>query len=234
MNENNDKKPMAINKPELLKASSYVLAGVVIAFLLFAISDIGNKKPVPTSGNGNTQTASSTVKESFNWYENIRTVEKTIGSTFLDIETKEREPMSIHKIAEITGDKTDEALIALGSGGAYTEYLTLMRLNYANKDGSLQKTSKPIIAQFKLRDGSTGPLMFAEGSSVSHGETVELIPATNAVYSGGWSLDPVNPDAIECNLDVYIWNEKNSLFEFNKVLSESALASFCAKIASSR
>ncbi len=233
MNENNGKKPFTMSKPELLKAASYVLAGVIIAFLLFGISDIGNKKPNPAKIPGNPATATAGSK-SFNWQENIKVVEKTIGSEFLDMKTKQTGPISIAKTAELTGDKTDEALIALGSSGAYAEYFTLMRINYANRDGTLLKNSKPVIAQFKQRDGSVGPLMFAEGSSVAHGETIELIPTTNAVYSGGWSLDPVNPDAVECNLDVYVWNEKTSLFEFNKPMSDSALSSFCSKISSFR
>ncbi len=233
MNENNGKKPFTMSKPELLKASSYVLAGVIIAFLLFGISDIGNKKPNPAKIPGNPATTAAGSK-SFNWQENIKVVEKTIGAEFLDMKTKQTGPVSIAKTAEITGDKTDEALVALGSSGAYAEYFTLMRINHANRDGTLLKNSKPVIAQFKQRDGSVGPLMFAEGSSVAHGETIELVPTTNAVYSGGWSLDPVNPDAVECNLDVYVWNEKTSLFEFNKPLSDSSLSSFCAKISSSR
>lgn len=232
MNESKDKKPIDISKPELLKASSYILAGVIIAFLLFAVSDIGNKKPTNQNTSGNLTTPTSTV-QSFNWHENIKVVEKTIGPEFMETKTKQTGSMTIAKTAEITGDKTDEALIALGSSGAYAEYFTLMRINHANRNGTLLRSSKPILAEFKQRDGSVGPLLFAAGSSVSHGETIELVPTTNAVYSGGWSIDPINPDAIECNLDVYVWNEKTSLFEFNKALSDSSLAAFCAKISSS-
>jgi hypothetical protein len=239
MNDGNNRRIPAgianMSKSELLKACCYVLAGVIIAFLLFAVSDIGDKKHAQTSGtNGSDTVASVTPVPSYNWQENIKTVEKTIGSTFMDIKTKEREPMSIAQTAELTGDKTEEALIALGSGGAYTEYMTLMRINYANKDGSLTDNSKPVIAQFKQRDGTIGPLLFAAGSSVSNGETVELVPTTKSVYSGGWSIDQVNPDAIECSLDVYVWNEKTAIFEFNKALSDSSLSSFCSKITSSR
>lgn len=233
MKDTNDKKQLNDSKPEVLKAASYVLAGVIIAFMLFAISDIGNKKSAPAAGN-NSGTATTTAIVTFDWNDNIKLVEKTIGPEFMEIKTRQNGPMSIHKTAEITGDKTEEALIALGSSGAYAEYFTLMRVNYANRDGSLLKTSKPVLAQFKQRDGAVGPLMFAQGASVSHGETVELVPTTNAVYSGGWSLDPVNPDAVECTLDVYVWNAKTSLFEFNKGLSDSSLASFCAKISSSQ
>lgn len=228
------KHPKQINKPELLKAACYVLAGVIIAFILFAVSDIGNKKPEISSTPSNSLVSSSPNIASYNWSENIKTVEKTIGSEFMDIKTKESGPMSIYGTAELTGDKTDEALIDLGSGGAYTEFITMMRINYANKDGSLTKNSKPVLAQFKQRDGSVGPLMFAVGASVSHGETVELVPATKSVYSGGFSLDPVNPDAIQCTLDVYVWNEKNATFEFNKAMSDSSLGSFCSKISSAR
>ncbi len=234
MKDTNDKKQLNDSKPEVLKAASYVLAGVIIAFALFAISDIGNKKPAPAAGTNGNSTSTSATAASFNWEENIKVIEKTIGPEFMETKTRQTGSMSIHKTAEITGDKTDEALIALGSSGAYAEYFTLMRVNYANRDGTLLKTSKPVLAQFKQRDGTVGPLMFAEGSSVSHGETVELVPTTNAVYSGGWSLDPVNPDAVECTLDVYVWNEKTSMFEFNKGLSDSSLASFCAKISSSQ
>ncbi len=220
-----------VTRPEILKASSYILAGVILAFIFFAVSDIGNKKP---AAQGAPKGSATSTARSFSWQDNIKAVEKTIGGEFLDIKTKQTGPISVHQTAEITGDKTDEALIALGSSGAYAEYFTLMRVNYANKDGSLLKSSKPVLAQFKQRDGAVGPLMFAEGSSVSHGETVNLVPATNAVYSGGWSLDPVNPDAVECTLDVYVWNEKTSTFDFDKGLSETSLSSFCAKISSSR
>lgn len=228
------KHPRKINKPEILKAACYVLGGVILAFLLFAISDIGNKKQPTTASTTSGSITSSTPLPSYNWSENIKTIEKTIGDEFMDVKTKQSGPMTVYKTEELTGDKTDEALIDLGSGGAYSEFLTLMRINYANKDGSLTKNSKPVLAQFKQRDGAVGPLMFAAGASVSNGETVELVPATKAVYSGGWSLDRANPDAIECTLDVYVWNEKTSVFEFNKGISDSSLASFCSKIASAR
>mgnify|MGYP000544140128 CR=1 FL=1 len=222
------------DKPELLKACCYVLAGVVVAFIIFAVSDIGSSKPATSGPTGSSTTSPLNAAPSYDWSANVKTVDKAIGSEFLDIKTKQSGPIAIYKTAEITGDKTDEALVSLGSSGAYVEYFTLMRINFANKDGSLLKNSKPVIAQFKQKDGEVGPLMFGEGASVMHGETVELVPTTNAVYSGGWGLDPANPDAVECTLDVYVWNEKTSLFEFNKALSESSLSSFCAKISSAR
>lgn len=41
---------------------------------------------------------------------------------------EERYPISIRKTADVTGDGVPEALVYLGEGGAYTDYLAVLRV----------------------------------------------------------------------------------------------------------
>jgi len=155
-----------------------ILAGVVGYLTLI-------KKPIPTattnqtlSTNTSTQQAQTTTApqptlKPVNWESLIPAIRTVIGSTSLGVYVEESRPLSIVQKNDITGDGIPEALVDLGSGGAYTSYLTLMRI----------ENNKPVIAQFKQKDGKISPLMFLYGASVMHSEYVEMLPEKNAIYA---------------------------------------------------
>ena len=98
-------------------------------------------------------------------------------------------------IADITGDGIPEALVWLGTGGASTSELALMRI----------ENDKPVVALFKDRQGKTEPIVFLEGASVMHSDSTDLLPREHALlhlhfeYTADGRLGP-------CAGEAYQWN----------------------------
>ncbi len=212
-------------KKETLKAVLYVLAGVIIALLIFTFSGMGeNKKEV--LDNEPKDTIATTTDSSKIWdASSIAKIRAAVGETFLDIKTEQSEKISIYKKADITGDGIDEALVSLGSGGAYTGYYALMQVDPKDKTNT-----KIVSARFKTAEGKIEDVMFVEGTSVSHGMSVELAPSKQAIYAESWQIDPINPDTVSCQIEAYKWNKNSGIFEFNDALGKSATESYCEGI----
>lgn len=208
-------------KKEVLKAVLYVLGGVILAFLIFTYSGVSENKTEDLDNGLATTTALISIKRGV-WDDvSIPKIREEIGKNFMEITTEQSEKFSIYKKADITGDKIDEALVALGSGGAYTEYFALMQ---SDNNGN------PKLARFRIKDGSTDDVLFLEGTSVSHGMSVELAPSKNAIYAESWNIDPINPDTISCEIEAYVWNKSSGLFEYNSTVGKNATDSYCSKI----
>jgi hypothetical protein len=122
--------------------------------------------------------------------------------------------------ADITGDGIPEALVDFGSGGAYTDYLTVVRL----------QNGRPVAAIFKHPDGKTRSSMFAEGSSVKNGVTVKLRPESNAVFACEYSMKD-NGHLAKCSGEAYQWNRQTATFEYDKRLSNQIGKDFCGELA---
>jgi len=204
-----------------------ILAGVVGYLTLI-------KKPTPTattnqipSTNTSTQQAQTTTApqpplKPVNWESLIPAIRTVIGPTFLGVRVEESEPLSIFQKNDITGDGIPEALVNLGSGGAYTSYLTLMRI----------ENNKPVIAQFKQKDGKISPLIFLYGASVMNSENVEMLPEKNAIYA--FHLSRSNNEnssdiLTKCTIEAYKWNSQTKNFDFSLSLTKELEASpgFC-------
>ena len=69
-------------------------------------------------------------------------------------------------IADVTGDGVSEALVWLGTGGASTSEMAVMRI----------EDDKPVVALFKGRDGKISPMTFLRGAGVLHGDNIEMLP----------------------------------------------------------
>ena len=128
--------------------------------------------------------------------------------------------LHVRRQADITGDGIPEALVDFGSGGAYTNYLTVVRL----------QNGRPVSAVFKRPDGKTGSMLFADGSSVKNGVTVELRPESNAVFACEYSMKDDGRLA-KCNGAAYQWNRQTSTFEYDKRLSGPLGKNFCRVLA---
>ncbi len=129
-------------------------------------------------------------------------------------------PENFVQKADITGDGIEEALVGFGSG-AYMGYLTLIQI----------ENGKPVVAQFKQKDGKISSLMFLDGASVRNGARVAMLPEKNAIYSGSWGTDDYGK-VNNCSLDAYQWNSKTNTFDFNITLSNELKPDFCRKAGS--
>ncbi len=156
------------------------------------------------------------------WDSLLPAVEAMIGDNFLDIHVGQR-PLAVWETKDITGDGIAEALISLGQGGAYTSYLTLMKI----------ENDQPVIAQFKKQDGNIGALLFLEGASVMNGENVVMLLEENVIYSGHWSNsvsgEPYG-NLTDCRVDAYQWDPEDRLFEFSQDLSDSLRLDYCQRV----
>lgn len=122
-------------------------------------------------------------------------------------------------IADITGDGVPEALVWLGTGGASTNALALMRI----------QGGKPVVALFEDRKGKTEPMVFLEGASVTHTDTVDLLPKEHALfhfqsfYMGEGRLP-------SCNGEAYRWNPRTKIFDYDSRLSTRLTQDWCPKV----
>ncbi len=145
-----------------------------------------------------------------NWQELIPEIRNILGSQFQDVIVEEIYNLSIYKSADITGDGVPEALINLGSGGAYVNFLTLMRL-----EDESEKLAKPILAEFKKKDGEIGPRLFLIGASLNHELVTEMIPEKKLIYTLQRAYDEKR-EITECIVEAYIWNQENKIFEYSE------------------
>ena len=122
-------------------------------------------------------------------------------------------------IADITGDGIPEALVWLGTGGAYTSTLALMRI----------EDDKPVVALFRDRQGKTEPILFLEGSSVMHSNIVELLPKDRAVFQSHFEY--VGDGRLRtCDGEAYRWTPRTKTFDYDSRLSKSKSQDFCRKV----
>jgi hypothetical protein len=155
-----------------------------------------------------------------NWENLIPTIRTVLGPTFLGVRVEQFEPLSIFQEKDITGDGVPEALVYLGNGGAYTFYLTLMRI----------EDDKPVVAQFKQKDGKISPLMFLDGASVMNGESTVMLPDKKAIYTGHWSRAVSGTSSLSlanCSVEAYQWNSQTRNFDFSLSLSNEIKPGFC-------
>ena len=129
-------------------------------------------------------------------------------------------PVSISRVADVTGDGTSEALIDFGCCGAYTDEMTVMRIEHGT----------PVVALFRGRDGKISSREFLEGASVMHGATVELDTTEHAVFSGYWDMNSDGTKVARCGGEAYRWNAASKRFDYNGQLSDRFAKDFCRNI----
>jgi len=155
------------------------------------------------------------------WKRMIPDIRTVLQKTFPNERIEEHYPITIVATGDITGDSVPEALVTLGDGGAYTDEVTLVRMEGHN----------PVAAVFRQKDSKVSSMVFAQGSSVRHGETVEMKPERQAVYAGHWSTDDAGK-LNGCYVEAYRWHAKTRTFNFNEMLSGEIGREFCRKVAS--
>jgi hypothetical protein len=122
-------------------------------------------------------------------------------------------------IADITGDGITEALVWLGTGGASTSELVLMRI----------EDNKPVVALIKDRQGKTGPMTFLEGASVMHSDRVDLLPREHAVFH--FHFEYMSDGKLElCDGEAYRWESQTRTVDYDSRLSTRLAQNSCSKV----
>lgn len=167
--------------------------------------------PTPTLTLSPIPTPLQQTPKPVSWEDLIPEIRKVLGPTFMGVKIEEASPISIIRTADITGDGIPEALVYLGN----YSYLTLMRL----------ENDKPVVAQFKKKDGKISTLLFSERLQVG----VVMLSEKNAIFDFSWSIDALGKLS-SCSVDAYQWNSQTKIFEFNTALSKEIKPDFCSKI----
>ncbi len=122
-------------------------------------------------------------------------------------------------VADLTGDGVPEAVINWCNGGAYTDWLILMRL----------ENGRPVLARSR-ENGKYSSIGIAYGTSAMHSAGYEFHPEQHAIYTfeldiGGWTepsvaREPSVAKEITAHVKVYVWNPKTKTFDWNRKLSK--------------
>lgn len=202
------------NKNNLGIIISICLIFLVVIFGYFYRHNKKEQSQTDTSSSAE-NLGSAEQPKSIDWQDQIGSIRKLLGKSFLDTTPEERGEISIGDKADITGDGVDEALVYIGAGGAYTEYMTLV----------IYTKGQIGIAEFRHSDGSVSPELFQNGASVRHGEGVKLLPAEKAIYS--LSVDRDENGISSCEAQAYRWNKDTDIFDFDADLSQKLSVSSC-------
>jgi hypothetical protein len=119
----------------------------------------------------------------------------------------------------MTDDDPSVALVDFCDGGAYTDWIVVMRMEHG----------QPVIARFRNRIGKSIPNGFASGASVMHSVDVKLIPARKAIYERFADNDSEGKLA-RCGVKTYVWNPRTRTFDEDKRLSRVASDDYCRSL----
>lgn len=208
----------------IITFAAFVFAGIFI-YLAINLDALKNQENPPENKKENVNQTVSENKKNKSWEELIPEIRIAIKNGLSDAIIETVSPLDIYEEVELTGDDINEALIDLGSGGAYTEEFVLMMI----QDG------KPVLAKFRQKDGKVSSLIFLNGSSARNGETVEILSENKAVISGYYSIDDSGEKIENCEVEAYEWNNginniEVGIFEYSRVLSEETEKDYCADL----
>jgi hypothetical protein len=122
--------------------------------------------------------------------------------------------IAIKDAAQIAGNSV--ALVDFCPGGAYTDWIVSMRL----------EADQPVLARFRIDNGKSAEIGFADGASVMHGMDAKLVPERNATYGIEWDNDETM-HLKRCAVRAYVWNSGEKTFDLNPTVSTRARVSYC-------
>jgi len=152
------------------------------------------------------------------WQALVPSIPSVLKQAFPNERIEENYQVRIVETADITGDDIPEALVYLGEGGAYTDYVTVMRI----------EEGKAVVALFKEDHGKVSTRIFLQGASVRRGESVHMLPDKKAVYSMSASTDDYGREDT-CGVGAYQWDAQRRIFVWNKLLSKQITKIECPK-----
>jgi hypothetical protein len=175
-------------------------------------------RPSAQAGNAASK-PSKPAPRSVDWSSLIPSIRAALKRGPADGDVEAHYPIRIVKEADLTGDGVPKALVYTGEGGAYTDYLVLMR----RKDG------KPVEAQFRDASGKTIHPFFLQGASVMHGVSTVMVPEDEAIYLGSYDMNSDATALASCEASAYRWNLKTETFDLDSGLSEKFTQEFCVR-----
>jgi hypothetical protein len=206
---------------ELGRNSSYVFALPARYNYAFPegyeeVDKILRNKPLDAHCKSNTGEAEHTQNLAL-WLNLQSEIEAELARHQMVCETGSNWKVRVADVADITGDGVAEAAIDWCNGGAYTDWLILMRL----------EGGRPVLAR-SGRNGLYSYIELASGSSVRHSASYEFHPEQKAIYSialdiGAWTEKSVAKD-VTAHVDVLVWNQKTKTFDWDRKLSQQESA----------
>jgi len=152
------------------------------------------------------------------WQALVPSLPSALKQAFPNQPIEEDYQVRIVETADITGDGVPEAVVYLGVGGAYTDYVTVMRI----------EEGKAVVALFKEANGKVSTSIFLQGASVRHGESARMLPDKKAIYSMSTSTDDYGRED-RCGVAAYQWDAHRRIFISNMLLSKQIAKSNCPK-----
>jgi hypothetical protein len=151
------------------------------------------------------------------WSDRIDEITALAQKAFPDEMIGERGAITIETRGDVTGDGVEEAFIDLGTGGASSRLMSLVRIENG--------TAK--IAQMKDIDGVTRPLLVNEGGAVLHQDIVGMSVVDRMIYQQRLFVNAETGAVSSCMFEAYIWNSRTEVFVYNPDVSLSLQASYC-------
>lgn len=200
------------------KSLNIVIAVLVVIFggLAYFIYTSEPKESSNIIYNGVNNKENISLNE-INWRNITREIAAEARKKFPDINIED-EFVSIYKESDITGDGKNEAFVNLGPAGAYTSYVILARM----------ERNKPVLPDFKQKNGKIEPILFLFGASVRNELDVEMVKEKQAVYSSSLFMDNEGK-AENCEIGAYKWNSGAGIFEFNEDLTSEFENNYCKR-----
>ncbi len=151
------------------------------------------------------------------WNAPALNVTDVLKRAFPETDVGGRGSVSIEEQVDITGDGIPEAFVALGTGGASVEYLSLLRMD----------NGTPVVSKVKDIDGIVGPLQLLQGAAVLHSSDIGTVPKEDIVYQRELSYSPEDGSISSCAVQAYRWDSAETLFVYDPDASLSLQAQRC-------
>lgn len=120
--------------------------------------------------------------------------------------------------AYMTGDHIATAIVDLGSEGASTDAVVVIRI----------EQGKPMLTRFLRRNGSVATKdLFLDGASVMHSDEVRLLAEQSAVYTLSTTQDEDGKQMKTCKVDAYRWRSAAQAFVVDYKLAGQLRQRFC-------
>ncbi|GIW66969.1 MAG: hypothetical protein KatS3mg095_0867 [Candidatus Parcubacteria bacterium] len=157
-------------------------------------------------------------------------INKIIIDSNLLIDKQNLNNLRIEKEIDLTGDKINEALIDLGSGGAAIEDYIFITKKPSLIFYLIKVYNDVEIIKFKTINSETKNLIFTQGTGGAgrYGSFIGLLPKQKAIYQASYSA--YNSDNDYCIVDYYKYNKLQNFFEYDKNLSFIYSKAYCSKI----
>lgn len=202
------------NTTVMLSIIVVILAGV-IAYLLLTRPVPGEKAdPLLSSPEQSTETRDAQQSA---WAGRLSEIQGIVDVEVEGLKDFNPRPASIFKEVDVTGDGIKEAMVNLGAGGAYTDWIVLMRM----------ERDKPVLVKFQDANGEVSVLTFNVGASARYSVQFNAVSEKRSVYSIEKEVADDGKSLTSCSLKAFTWNKNTNLFEYNQSLVTELKPELC-------